>query len=339
MGDARHYHEWIGQFASIQKVPIIPQISGYISERLFRDGQEVKEGDILYQISPKLYQQALNEAEQDVVQKKAALAKAQQNLDYYTPLLQKEAISRQTYTDAKQLVDEAEADLQAASAAEKQARIELGYCTLRAPISGYVGFAQSYAGAYVSPASQPLVELSLLDPIRINFAISEQEWLSQNSANDSLREGVQVKIVLADGQNYPLQATIKGIDTRVNTATGTLMLEAQVGNPQGLLRPGMYALVAALVEQQKDALWVPSSAIASMQGMDFVLVYPEDGKVSMVPVKLGLRKDDRVVIRGEGVTEKTRIITNGTQQGMMAAAGRCMLNISPDQPAVYSAKP
>ncbi len=327
-GKAQHYAEWVGQVASLQQVAILPQISGYVSERLFKNGQSVKKGDILYQIAPQLYQQALKEAEQLVAQKQAELDKAQQNLDYYAPLLKENAVSRQDYTNAKQLVSEANAALQAAQAAAQQARTNLGYCTLSSPISGVVGFAQSYVGAYVSPESAPLVTVTLLDPIRINFAISEQQWLQQNGTKGLLREGTKLDIILSDGQNYPMQATIKGVDSRVNTATGTLMLDSHVSNKEGLLRPGMYVTVRALVAEQANALWVPSSAIANMQGMNFVLSYSEEGKVSMIPVELGLIENNRVVIQGKGISTQTRIISNGTQQGMMAAAGRCTLHIA-----------
>ncbi len=328
LGEAQHYREWIGEVTSMQKASILPQISGYITERRFKNGQMVKEGDILYQIDPQLYQQALKQAQQGVAQKQAALDKAKQNLDYYAALIGKEAISRQSYTDAQQAVKESQAALEAARAAAQQAQINLGYCTLRSPIAGVVGFAQSYAGAYVSPNGSALVEVTRLDPIRINFAITEQEWLSQGGAKGALSPGKEVDLLLADGASYPQKASIEGVDNKVNTATGSLMLDAHVSNPQGLLRPGMFAKVRALTELQKDVLWVPQSAIARLQGMSFVLAYPEGGKVSMIPVELGMSEGERVVIVGKGITASTRIITNGTQQGMMAAAGRCTLHIA-----------
>ncbi len=312
----------------MQRASILPQISGYITERRFKNGQMVKKGDILYQINSQFYQQALKQAQQVVAQKQAALDKAKQNLDYYAALIGKEAVSRQSYTDAEQVVKESEAALEAARAAAQQAQINLGYCTLRSPISGVIGFAQSYAGAYVSPNGSALVEVTRLDPIRVNFAITEQEWLTQGGDKGALSPGKQVEILLADGKAYPQKAAIEGVDNKVNTATGSLMLDAHVSNPQGLLRPGMFAKVRALTELQKDVLWVPQSAIASLQGMSFVLSYPEGGKVSMIPVELGMSEGARVVIKAKGITPSTRIITNGTQQGMMAAAGRCSLHIA-----------
>ncbi len=331
-GELEIYHSWVGQIMSMQKAPIIPQVSGYISKRFFKNGQSVKKGDVLYQIQPQLYEQALKQSNQLVAQKEAALVKAQENLSYYSQLVDSGTVSRQTYTNAEQVLKESRAALAAAQAEAQQAKTNLGFCTLVSPMDGIVGFAQAYVGSYVSPESAALVEVTSLSPIRINFAISEKEWLNQGGENGALRVGSSISITLANTESYPLKARIEGVDSRVDTSTGTLMIDAHVDNPDELLRPGMYATVKALVKKEKHALWVPQTAIANVQGANFVLHLPETGAPQMIPVTLGEEQGARISITGKGITENLRLIMSGTQQGLMAAAGECRLNIAPSMP-------
>ncbi len=324
--------EWIGQLHSIAESPIIPQVSGYIQSRLFTNGQEVKKDQILYQIDKQIYQQAYQQTQQKVASLQAQYKKSQQDANYYKPLVKSGSISRQSYTDALQIERSLKASLSSAQAEAAQAQTKLGYCTLRAPMDGTVGFAKAFVGNYVSPSSPPLVLVNSLNPIRIYFNISEQDWLRQDGPAGSLRPGSSVNIILADGSSYHQRATISGIDNRVQSNTGSIMIDANLPNPDLILRPGMYVSVRAQVQVLQNALTVPLAALAYVQGKTLVLTYDKStGAVHIIPVILGEQYKDRVVISHAAgkLDEHSIIITKGSDQGLMASMKRARLRISP----------
>ncbi|MFI3243662.1 MAG: efflux RND transporter periplasmic adaptor subunit [Akkermansia sp.] len=326
-GDMAQTREWVGKLVSTAQAPILPQIKGYIEKRLFTNGQLVRKGEVLYQVQDDLYLEAAHEARQQVQSLEASYKKAQQDVDYYKPLVASGSVSRQTYTDAVQNAKAAASSLASAKAAAAQADINLSYCTLRAPMDGMVGFARAFVGSYVSPASSALVIVNMLNPIRIYFSISEQDWLRQGGVGGALRVGAKLDVLLADGQTYPLKAEIRGVDNQVNAKTGSLMMDASVENPDELLRPGMYVLVRADMGVKKDVLMVPVEAVVQVQGKNMLLLYEDGGKVSMNPVSLGVESDNWVQVMGSGLKEGMAVISKGTQQGMMAAMGRARLKV------------
>ena len=326
VGNVTEYREWVGQLEGMVSAAVLPQVSGYVSERLFTNGSEVAAGQVLYKIEPTLYQQALAEAEAREAQAAASEKEAAQHVAYNTPLARDGAISRQEFTDAQQQLLSSQAALASAQAAVAQARTNLGYCTLKAPVSGIVGFAQADVGSYVSPSGKPLVLVNQVNPIRIQFSISEQDWLNQGGAGGSLRPGAQVELLLANGQAYPHPATIEGVDNSVSPTTGSLLLDARTANPGALLRPGMFVKVRARAAEQKDALLVPVQAIVSMQGKSMLVALDARDRATIVPVTTGLQQGDMVAVQGE-LTPATRIVISGTQQAMMAATGRARLTV------------
>ena len=203
----------------------------------------------------------------------------------------------------------------------------MDYCNLYAPVSGIAGFARADVGSYVSPAGNPLVTVFSVQPIRVNFSISEQDWLKQGGTNGSLRPGTEAEILTADGALYPHKACIIGVDNEVSATLGTLQLEAQLPNPESLLRPGMFVKVRAAVDVVKNAVLVPQSAIVNQQGQQFVLVLQADNKVKLVAVQTGAATGDMVQVRGP-VSPAMRIIVSGTQQALMAASGRAVLSVA-----------
>lgn len=328
-GDLQIWREWVGKLVSVAQAPILPQIEGYISERNFSNGQVVHQGQVLYQIQDELYLQAYEEAKQKVKSLEATYQKAQQDADYYRPLVADGSVSRQRFSDAEQTAKAAAASLAQAKAAAAHADTLLGYCTLRSPMNGVVGFAQAFVGSYVSPSGKALVTVNQLDPIRIYFSISEQDWLQQGGKQGPLSQGAKLHVQLADGKIYDHQATIVGVDNQVNSQTGSIMMDASVANPQDLLRPGMYVMVKARIGAVSDILKVPVSAIVQVQGKSMILLLPQGGEVKLVPVSLGVREGNWVEIEGEGLKEGDQVVSKGTQQGMMAAMGRAKLKLEP----------
>ncbi len=328
LGTVAEYREWVGSLQGLVSAAIEPQVSGYVIERLFTNGQSVKKGQLLYRIDPSLPQQALEEAEQREQQALANEREAAQHLAYNEPLVKDGAISRQTFTDAQQQLRSAQAALAAAQAATAQARTNLSYCDLHSPVEGLAGFAQADVGSYVAPGAAPMVLINRVNPIRVQFSISSNDWLQQGGSGGVLHTGAQVELLLPDGRRYEHPATIEGVDNTINPATGSLRLQALTPNPHSLLRPGMFVTVRARIAEQSQTLLVPVGAIVNIQGAQFVLVTSPDGSVRTLPVTTGLQQGGCVSVLGN-LSADDLIVVNGTQQALMAAAGRARLNFLP----------
>ncbi len=320
------YGEWIGRLLPEVSVNILPRVDGHITERFFTNGQQVKKGELLYRLDDTLYAEALQQARQNETVARVQAQEALQNADYYRPLVNEGAVARQTYTEALRKEEAAQASLRAAQAAVAQAQTDVDYCNLYAPVAGIAGFAEADVGSYVSPAGNPLVTLYCVQPIRVNFSISEQDWLRQGGSNGALRPGTEVEVLTADGALYPHKARIIGVDNAVSATLGTLQMEAQLPNPDSLLRPGMFVTVRAATNVVKNALMVPQAAIVSQQGQQFVLALQQGNKVALIPVRLGVTQGDMVQVLGK-VSPDMRIVVSGTQQALMAASGRATLKV------------
>jgi len=326
-GNVSLSREWVGRLEGMVSAGIIPQVSGYVSERLFTNGQMVQAGQILYRLDATRYRQALEQALQRQSEAQANAEEARQTVAYYKPLVSNGSISRQSYTDAVQRELAASSALAAARAGVELARTNVDYCTLSSPVEGIVGFARADVGSYVAPGGEPMVLVNSVNPIRVCFSISEQDWLNQGGAGGALRPGAHVQILLSNGQLYPEPATIVGVDNTVNTSTGTLMLDAHLANPHALLRPGMYVRVRAQVEEEKDVLLVPEDAVVSIQGKTMLVEVDAQGqKASLVPVTTGLSQKGQVAVSGP-ISTDSLIVCVGTQQGMMAAEKRATLRV------------
>lgn len=331
-GNVPVYREWVGRLQAQISASLLPQVEGYVSERLFTNGQSVRKGDVLYRIDPRRYEQSLEQARQQRSQAQADAVAAQQDVDYYTPLVANGAISRQQYTNAVQNAKAARAALQAADAVVALAETNVAYCTLESPVDGVIGFAVADVGTYVSPGGKAMVTVSRLDPLRVYFSVSEQEWLSQGGPGGPLSPGQKVDVVLPSGEPCRQPATIVGADNTVDSSTGTIMLDASLPNGDGQLRPGMFVKVRVLISDVKDALLVPVGAIVSIQGKPMLVQLDEQNRASLIAVQTGPEINGLVSVTGP-VSTASRIVVSGTQQGMMAAEGRALLDVAPQNTA------
>ena len=305
---------------------IRPQVNGIIKKRLFREGSDVKAGQLLYQIDPAPFQVALDSA-------KASLGKAQANLpsirlraERYQELLADKAVSRQDYDDAAAAVDQARAEIEYWKAAVAGARINLGYTRVTAPISGRIGRSSVTDGALVT-AYQPtaLATIQQLDPIYVDVTQSSAELLrlkrnletgrlSANGAN-----GRKVRILLEDGTPYPLEGTLQFRDVTVDPTTGSFTLRIVVPNPRHLLLPGMF--VRAVVQEGIDdqAILVPQQGVSrNPKGEPVALVVDEAGKVQQRLLTLDRAIGDQWLV-SSGLAAGERVIVEGMHEG---AAGR-----------------
>ena len=300
--------EWFGTLRGEEETDIRPKVSGFILTQNFRNGTLVKKGDVLYTIDPAPYQAALAEAEANLLSAQAALEQAQAQLDQSRVNLERYkrlvatspgAISEKTVTDAttsvqthEAAVNKAEATVAQMTAARNLAKINLSYTTITAPFNGRVGIGKPSIGALVSPSDpQPLVTLSSVNPIRVDFSVSGKGALTSIEMMQKPKaEGTaapQFDLVLKDGSIYPAKGEIISMDNALNQSTGTFSIVGRVENVDQGLRSGMPVRVRANLQPLKGAFLVPARAPLSANGRDLLLLVAEDKAPTPLPITKG----------------------------------------------------
>jgi RND family efflux transporter MFP subunit len=331
--DVPIYGEWIGTLDGFTNADVRAQVTGYLMRQGYQEGAFVKQGQLLFQIDPRPFQAALDQAEGQLAQARANLAnaKAQQgrtqlDVDRYTPLAREQAASQQDLDNsvqnnlaAKATVQTAEAQIKTDDAAVETAKINLDFTRLIAPIDGIAGQAQLQVGALVNPSSGPVTSVSTVDPIKVYFTVSESEYLdwnkrfpteiTRNAADKSLR----LQLILADGSTYPRDGTFYFADRQVNVGTGAIRIAGLFPNPGNILRPGGYGRIRTAVRVQKDALLIPQRAVSELQGAYQVAVVDGDNKVSIRTVKVGDRVGSLWII-ADGLKPGERVVAEGVQK-------------------------
>ncbi len=319
--DVPIYGDWIGTLDGMVNAQIHAQVSGYLKSQNYKEGDFVRQGDLLFEIDARPFQAALDKANGD-------LARAQANLDMtaidvkrYTPLAKDNAISQQELDNAIQSNKGAQAALESARAAVQQAELNLEFTKITSPINGIAGIAEAQVGDLVGPSSLALMAVSTVDPIKVYFPISEQEYLwaaeKRLAERRGSADGAQVKnnleLILANGRLYPHKGNIVIADRQVNIKTGTIRIAGLFPNPDRMLRPGQYAHVRFVVEVIKDALLVPRRAVVEMQSTFYVVVVDNNDKASIRPVRTGATIGSFIVIT-EGLKLGERVVVEGAQK-------------------------
>jgi RND family efflux transporter MFP subunit len=300
------YTEVVGTLQADVNATISAQVSGYLLEQHYREGQMVKQGDLLFQIDDRTYKAALDQA-------LAKVTKTEQDVQRYTPLAKTQAISQQELDDAIQ------SNL-AAKAAAEAARLNYEFCKITAPVDGVAGLAQADVGNLVGPGSGPLTTVTRIDPMRVYFSIAQElmttvmeRAIAEGRDIRSGTNGADLELVLASGTVYPLKGQVRFSDNQVDVKTGTIKVVGEFPNPQGLLIPGMFTRVRAQLGTDKDALLVPQRAVTDMQGRYLIAVVGADNKVSIRPVQAGERVGSQWVIKGN-VKAGDRVVAEGIQK-------------------------
>ena len=324
--------EWVGMLEGLVNANIVAQVSGYLVSQNYDNGALVKKGQLLFQIDPRPFQAALDQATGQLEEAKARLVRDEANAKRAVDLLAKNVISREQYDDEIQAFEASKAATAAAEAAVEQARLNLEFTSIIAPIDGLAGINVAQVGNLIGPSTGTLTTVTMVDPIKANFYISDYQYLNYISPYygdpDKLveaqnRGGFGLQILLADGTIYPHPGRLIAINNVVGQDTGALEVEAQFPNPGNLLRAGQFARVRAVTQWIDNALLVPQRAINDLQGKSQVAVVGADGKVdlrlvqtgptyaSMQVVTAGLQPGEQVVIEGmqklrQGMTVKTK---------------------------------
>jgi len=328
--DVPQISEWLGTTEGSVDAEIRAQVSGYLVSRDYQEGSRVQKGTLLFRIDPRPFQAALDQARGDLRRAQAALERSRLDVARYRPLVAEGAVSQQEYDNSVQRELADEASVQSAQAAAERAEIELGFTEIRAPITGLVGVAQRQLGDFVAPTDpMPLSTISQLDPIQVEFPLSEREYLRFASAFQEalaspagkFREGV-LQLLLADGSVYPHAGTGYPAGREIDPRTGTIAVKGVFPNPDQLLRPGQYARIRVETGLLRGAVVVPQRAVQELQGMGQVAVVGADGTVDLRTVQLGPSWGTLRVVR-EGVAAGESVIVEGFQKvraGMAVAA-------------------
>src|SRR5277367_2629074 len=331
--DVPIYSEWIGTLDGLVNADVRAQVTGYLMQQGYQEGAFVKKGQLLFQIDPRPFQAALDQAEGQLAQAKALLANAvavqgrtQLDVNRYTPLAKEEAASQQDLDNAVQnnlaalaTMATAEAQIKSSQAAVETAQINLDFTRLIAPIDGIAGQAQLQVGALVNLSSGAVTSVSTVDPIKVYFTVSEPQYLAwrkrfpTETTREAADKNLHLQLILADGSLYAHEGTFYFADRQVDVGTGAIRIAGLFPNPGNILRPGGYGRVRAVIRMQQGALLVPQRAVTELQGGYQVAVVGADNKVDIQTVTVGDRSGTQWVI-SEGLKPGERVIAEGVQK-------------------------
>ncbi|MBS0425804.1 MAG: efflux RND transporter periplasmic adaptor subunit [Proteobacteria bacterium] len=317
-----------GRLEATRVSQVRARAAGILLERLFREGSDVKAGQPLFRIDPAPLVAASQSAQASLARSEANAAQAKALADRYKPLVEANAVSKQDYANAVAAWKAAEADVAAGRATVQTAKINLGYATVTAPISGRIGRALVTEGALVGQGdATELAVIQQIDTLYVNFT---------QSANDALRlrramadgklkrasgsEAASVRIVLEDGTEYAQPGRLLFSDLTVDPTTGQVTLRAEVPNPKGELLPGLYVRVRIEQAQADNAISVPQQAVTRTQQGDSLMVVSADGKVSKRDVKITAGQNNRWIVT-EGLKAGEQVMVDGFQKLQMMPPG------------------
>jgi membrane fusion protein (multidrug efflux system) len=319
--DVPIHTEWVGTTDGSVNAVIRAQVTGYLLKRPYTEGAFVKKGAVLFELDPSKFRAALDQAQGELAKAKATLLKTKQDVERDTPLAKQGAVSQKELDDSIQAYEAAKGITASAKAAVEQAKLNLGWTRIIAPIDGVVGIAKAQIGDLIESNSE-LTSMSTVDPIRVYFPISEQEYLgAAEKIQERYKErergekygGVELELILGGEKVYPHKGQFYLVDRQVDVKTGTIRVAALFPNPNNFLRPGQFARVRAVTKTKEQALLVPQRAIMEMQGSYQVAVVTPENKVDIRPVKVGERTGSLWII-DQGLKPGERVVVEGLQK-------------------------
>ncbi len=327
--------QWVATLNGKVNAQIRAQVAGYLMSQSYQNGAYVKKGTPLFQLDPRTFQAAVDQAKGVLAQAKGDLARAvaqqgktQQDVTRYTPLAAQGAISKQELDDATQnnlsalaQMEAAKAAIASAQASLDAAKLNLGFTTITAPIDGVAGIANAQVGDFISPQSaNPLTTISAVNPILVNFTPSEQDYLRAKRemlrADETEEHGLGRlvwELQLTDGTIYPLKGKFYALDRQVDISTGAILMQIEFPNPNNFLRPGGFGNIRTVARIDKNALLVPQRAVSDVQSKFLVAVVGNDNKVAIRPVVVGEKTGSEWII-SEGLKPGDRVVAEGIQK-------------------------
>ncbi len=298
----------IGTVEAYTTVSVRAQVSGELTRMAFSEGQDVNKGAVLFTIDQRPYQAALDQAKANLAGDEAKLGSAKDDVRRYADLVKKDYVTEQQFTQVKANAEALEAAVQADTAAVERARLNLGYCTVRAPIDGRTGTILVHEGNVIKANDDPVLTLNRVTPVYVGFSVPEADL---PDIRERFSKGsVAVTATVPDRPETTYQGTLSFIDNAVSQSTGTILLKATFPNLDRSLWPGQFVNVSLILRTEAGVVVVPTQAVQRGQAGEFVFVVKPDNTVELKRVVVGQQLDGDAVIR-EGVQEGEQVVTDG----------------------------
>jgi len=313
------YGEYVARTEARQAVEVRARVGGYLEKVLFKEGSQVRAGQLLLVIDPRPYKAALQEARGSLAQAQATLWKAQKDVERLHPLVAEDAAPQVDLDNAKAQVKYGQASIEKAKAALAKTELDLKFSEIRSPITGIIGKEEVTVGNLVNRDQTLLATVSSWDPMRVVFSISEPDYLRRAQRYreaepfSAAQPEEPFELVMADNSVFPSRGSLSFVDRALNLTTGTLNVYVNFPNPNRLLRPGLFGRIRVVLEERPNALLVPQRAVQVMQGVQSVFVVGQDDKVALRTVTLGERYKDFFLITA-GIKAGDRVVVEGLQK-------------------------
>jgi len=303
-----------GRIEARNKVDLRARVDGFLEKRLFTEGADVAESELLFAIEKGLYQAAVDQAKAALETAESTLKLADLDVDRQTQLFQRNVTAQATLDQATAKQGEARGNMLAQKAALEKAELQLSYTDIKSPISGRIGRASVSVGNFVSPSNGALATVVSQDPIYASFPVTQREMLAVRKQQAASKAGEYVIYVqLADGSRYPGAGKIDFLDNTVNQGTDTVQVRALFANPDRVLVDGQLVTVVAEEGKGESALLVPQQALQVDQTGPYVLVVDKDNKIQIRRVETDVARGVNIVIR-KGLAANELIVTEGIQR-------------------------
>lgn len=311
--------EYIGVIQSSHEVEIRARVTGYLETIAYLEGSFVQKGDLLFQLDPRPFQAALAKVRAQLAREQAVLWQAERAVKRFTPLYEQKAASQRDLDNAIASKMSAEAQVMEAQAQVADAEINLGYTTIRSPVSGLSSQAKYRVGSLISPTQDKMTNVSVIDPIWVSFSVSEQDILS---SEDQIRKRqlvfppqgeFEIELILADQSIFPQKGTVNFASPSYSQETGTLMIRAVLSNPGDLLRPGQFVRVKIYGATRPNAIVVPQQAVQQGQNGSFVFVVNAENQAEVRPIVPGPWEQNHWVI-WDGLKAGDQVVIDGVNK-------------------------
>ena len=311
------YEVFVGQVFGQKDIPIRARVEGFLEGINFKEGSNVKKGDLLYTIDPAPFREAVVAKQSMVAQANTIVTQKESDLKRVKPLAEIDALSKRELDMAQAQRDASISSLEAANADLKIALINLSYTKIASPIDGIIGRTLAREGEFVGKNPNPVIlnTVSDINTIRVQFFLSENEYLkiAKNSSQQEREKKSDIQLILSDGSLFEERGEIDFIDRNIDTSTGTILVQATFQNPDKIIRPGQFARVKIKVKDVKGALIVPQKCLMELQGQYSVLVVNEQNKVETIQVEVGEKIPGFVIVKS-GLKNGDRIVLEGLQK-------------------------
>lgn len=320
--DVPIYRQFVGQVYGLKDIPIRTRVEGFLEGLHFQEGARIQKGTLLYSIDPAPFIAEVGNQKGKFAEAQTMLANAESQLSRYKPLAEINAVSQSDLDFAQANRDASLASVEAAKATLKMAEINLSYCKIHSPITGFIGKTNAREGEFVGKNPNPVIlnTVSRIDKIRVQFFLTEAEYLAiarfvrnqKESFKDETNDKRTLKLILSDGSYHPYGGQVDFINREVDASTGAILVQATFPNPDLILRPGQFARVEAMMNFKKGALLVPQRCVSELQGQHSVLVVTDSNKVETRQVITGEKIGDLWMIE-DGLESKEKIIIDAIQ--------------------------